>query len=133
MPDPTPLAILERVVRAMNAHDVDALVECFDERYRSEHTVHPRDNILGREAIRRKWARAFVELPDFRCEVIDMATQPGAVWVEWRWCGSQRDGSEMEWRGINIFGLHEDRIVWNRPYMELIERSGGPHAEDEGR
>ena len=34
-------AVIERLREAMNRHDPDAMVECFDPDYRSEQPAHP--------------------------------------------------------------------------------------------
>ena len=42
----------DRLVDATNAHDVDAMMECFDPDYRSEQPLHPRQA----SAVANRWA-----------------------------------------------------------------------------
>jgi hypothetical protein len=123
--------ILARVVLAMNSHDVHQLVGCFAPDYSSDHMVHLHQSISGHEAIRRKWQRTFKEVPDFQCEVVSFAMQPTVLWVEWQWRGHEVvERVEMKWRGVNIFGIDQEVIVWARPYMELVDSSEEANANE---
>jgi ketosteroid isomerase-like protein len=50
-------AVSERLVQAMNAHDLDAQVACFREDYRSEQPAHPARTFTGREQVRQNWSK----------------------------------------------------------------------------
>jgi hypothetical protein len=117
--------VLERLRDAQNRHDLDSFVDCFDPAYRSEQPVHPDRAFTGREQVRRNWAAVFDGVPDFRAELLGSAQAGDARWAEWYWNGTRVDGTRLEMRGVTIFGVQHDRIVWGRLYLEDVDRSGG--------
>ena len=117
--------VLERLRDAQNRHDLDAFVDCFDPAYRSEQPVHPDRAFTGREQVRRNWAAVFDGVPDFQAELLGSAQAGDARWAEWYWHGTRVDGTRLEMRGVTIFGIQHDRIVWGRLYLEDVDRSGG--------
>jgi hypothetical protein len=117
--------VLERLRDAQNRHDLDSFVDCFDPAYRSEQPVHPDRAFTGREQVRRNWAAVFDGVPDFQAELLGSAQAGDAHWAEWYWHGTRVDGTRLEMRGMTIFGIQQDRIVWGRLYLEDVDRSGG--------
>lgn len=45
--------------------------------------------------------------------------------MEWRMFGTRRDGTPMEFVGVNIFGVQDQQFVWGRIYTELVRDDGG--------
>jgi hypothetical protein len=43
--------VIARLEAAMNAHDVEAFVGCFDPRYESEQPIHPAKRFTGAEQV----------------------------------------------------------------------------------
>jgi hypothetical protein len=117
--------VLERLRDAQNAHDLDAFVACFDERYRSEQPVHPDRAFVGSDQVQTNWAAVFVGVPDFRAELLRSAHQGDTGWAEWHWHGTRTDGSRLAMRGVTIFGIRDDRIVWGRLYLEDVQGGQG--------
>ena len=117
--------VLERLRDAQNRHDLDAFVDCFDPAYRSEQPVHPDRAFTGREQVRRNWAAVFDGVPDFQAELLGSAQAGDAHWAEWYWHGTRVDGTRLEMRGVTIFGIQHDRIVWGRLYLEDVDHAGG--------
>jgi hypothetical protein len=58
---------------AMNARDIEAFVDCFDEDYESEQPVHPDRAFRGRGQVRANWSAIFDGVPDFRAELVASA------------------------------------------------------------
>jgi hypothetical protein len=116
MPD-----VLERLRDAQNAHDLDSFVACFDLHYRSEQPVHPDRAFVGADQVRRNWAEVFAGVPDFRAELLRSASQGDTGWAEWHWHGTRTDGTHLDMRGVTIFGVRDDRILWGRLYLEDVE------------
>jgi ketosteroid isomerase-like protein len=81
--------VAERLKAAMNAHDIDAFVACFDEQYESEQPVHPDRAFRGRDQVRRNWSAIFEGVPDFTAELITASAEGDTEWSEWRWRGTQ--------------------------------------------
>lgn len=117
-------ALLFKLKDALNAHDIEAFVACFDDNYYSEQPVHPDRTFQGREQVRRNWASNFDEMPDFSAQLIRHAINKDSIWTEWEWQGTRRDNSKLFMRGVMIIGVHEDKITWGRLYVEPVEMNG---------
>jgi ketosteroid isomerase-like protein len=109
---------------AMNAHDIEAFVSLFADDYDSEQPVHPDRAFQGREQVRANWSAIFSGVPDFRAELVDTAVEADAVWSEWRWDGTQEDGSRLEMAGVIIMSLRDGQIARARLYVEPVDRGG---------
>ena len=123
-PEGEPLAVLEGMARALNAHDLDEFVELFSPDYRSEQPAHPDRQFGGREQVRENWGGTFQDVPDFHADLLRSAVTGDTVWSEWDWYGTRKDGSPLEMRGIVLMGVQKGQIDWARLYMELVERDG---------
>ena len=126
--DPSPLAVLARLNAAMNRHDLEAFVACFDPQYESEQPAHPDRRFRGAAQVRSNWAAMFAGVPDFRAEIVRSAAAGETAWVEWRWCGTRADGSALDARGICVFGMPNGLIAWGRLCMEDVEVGSGIEA-----
>ena len=117
--------VIERLRDAQNAHDLDGFVACFDPRYRSEQPAHPDRAFVGSEQVRRNWAEVFAGVPDFQAELLRSAYQGDTGWAEWHWRGTRTDGTRLDMRGVTIFGVRDDRVVWGRLYLEDVDGGQG--------
>lgn len=111
--------VIEQLRDAMNQHDLEAMLECFDPDYRSEQPVHPNRGFGGKEQVRKNWAAIFESFPDFEAELPGKVSVQGTVWSEWRW-----SATGLNMAGITLFGVRDGRIVWGRLYMEPVEEDG---------
>jgi ketosteroid isomerase-like protein len=117
--------MMDRVLAAMNAHDLDAFVACFSPDYRSEQPAHPDRAFTGRDQVRENWTGVFAGVPDFRAELLASATTDGGVEIgEWHWHGAYTDGSPFAMQGVTVMGIERGQIAWGRLYMDVIERDG---------
>ena len=57
--------VIDRLVVAMNAHDLDAVAGLIHEDYRSEQPAHPGRAFAGRAQMLASWAAMFAGIPDF--------------------------------------------------------------------
>jgi ketosteroid isomerase-like protein len=119
-----PREILERLERAMNARDLDAMLACVHEDYQSEQPAHPERGFGGRDQVEKNWSALFESMPDFHAEMLDMAVHDEAAWTEWRWTGSRADGSRLDMRGVTLFRIEGGLIISGRLYMEEVEEAG---------
>ena len=126
--DHSPLAVLARLTAAMNRHDLEAFVACFEPGYESEQPSHPDRRFRGADQVRSNWAAIFAGVPDFRAEVVRSAAAGETAWVEWRWAGTRADGSRLAACGACVFGVPNGRIAWGRLYMEDVEEGSGIKA-----
>ena len=124
----SPLAVLEQLTAAMNRHDLGAFVACFDPDYESEQPAHPDRRFRGAAQVERNWAAMFAGVADFTADVVRSAATGEEVWVEWHWTGTRADGSNLDARGVCIFGVQRGRVAWGRLYMEDVEAGAGIDA-----
>ena len=108
----------------MSARDLDAMLACFHEDYRSEQPAHPDRAFGGRAQVRENWSRIFAGVPDFRADLVRAAADGDTVWSEWRWRGTHADSSPLDMAGVIVCGVRDDRLAWARLYVEPVERAG---------
>ena len=112
-------AVIERLREAINQHDPDAMVECFDPDYRSEQPAHP-NRIRYKEQVHKNWSGMFESYPDLKARVLRRSTEGDVVvWNEWLW-----SATGLRLAGVRVMGIREDRIAWARLYMEPVEEAG---------
>jgi hypothetical protein len=111
--------VLEQLHEAMNQHDLEAMLECFDPDYRSEQPLHPNRGFGGKEQVRKNWSAILGSFPDFEAELLGYTSSDKVVWSEWRW-----SATGLKMAGITLFGVREGRVVWGRLYMEPVEEDG---------
>ncbi len=91
--EPLPAEMLDRLVEATNAHDLDALVDCFAPDYVNETPVHPARGFVGADQVRRNWEQIFGLVPDLTATVSGYVVAADEVWSEWQMSGTRPDGS----------------------------------------
>jgi ketosteroid isomerase-like protein len=116
--------VAERLRDAMTARDIEAFVACFDEEYESEQPVHPDRAFRGRDQVRSNWSAIFEGVPDFTAELIATSVEGDTEWSEWRWRGTQSDGTPLDMAGVIVGGVREGRLRWARLYVEPVEQGG---------
>jgi ketosteroid isomerase-like protein len=116
--------VAERLRDAMNARDIEAFVECFDGEYESEQPVHPDRAFRGRDQVRSNWSAIFDGVPDFTAELIATSADGDTEWSEWRWRGTQSDGTPLDMAGVIVGGVRDGRLRWARLYVEPVEQGG---------
>ena len=122
-------AVLDKLVDATNAHDVEAVTACFAADYVNETPVHPSRSFRGNAQVRRNWGQIFAAAPDLRAGVLRRAVSDGrdgaVVWWVWEMRGTRRDGSTHVMRGVIVFGVAGGLIDWARFYLEPLDASVG--------
>lgn len=114
------MCVAERLRDAMNAHDLEAFLDCFSEDYRSEQPVHPGRGFGGRDQVRANWSSIFQGVPDFSADLVAHIHDEAQEWSEWRWTGTRRDDSPLDLAGVIVSGLVHGRMAWARLYMEPV-------------
>lgn len=120
-----PLDIVQRLVNATNAHDIDALVSCFSPDYVNETPAHPARGFRGTEQVRRNWTQLFHGIPNLTATVLTHAVDGHTAWTEWEMSGVRRDGVAHLMRGVIILGVTGETVAWGKFYLEPVEQSGG--------
>ena len=127
--DPTgPGALAGALAKAMNAHDIEAFVSVLVANDESQQPVHPDRAFQGRDQARANWSAVFSGVPDFHAEILASVTEGATVWTEWRWRGTQEDGSRLHMVGVIIFDVRGGRIARARLYVEPVEHGEGIDA-----
>ena len=119
------VAIVDRLVTAVNEHDLELLVACFAEGYVNETPAHPSRGFVGREQVRRNWEQILARVPDVRARVVRACVGEGAVWTEWELSGTRRDSSPFLMRGVVIYQVSDDSLTAARLYLEPVEPDAG--------
>ena len=79
--------VLARLHEAMNRHDLEAFVACFDAAYRSEQPAHPDRAFGGVEQVRKNWSTLFSGIADFHGDLLRSCSDGKVIWAEWEWRG----------------------------------------------
>ncbi len=120
-----PGALVDRLCRATNAHDLEGLVACFAPDYRNETPAHPDRGFTGSAQVRKNWQQIFATIPDLNAEVLHCVVDGDTAWSEWEHRGTRPDGSRHVMRGVIIFGVESAVARWARFYLEPVQLGGG--------
>ena len=120
-----PAVVVERLLEAVNAHDLEAMVGCFADDYRNETPAHPQRGFRGSGQVRRNWTQIFAGVPDLRARLPRTAVDGDTVWTEWDISGTRGDGAAFLMRGVVIFGVADAAITSARFYLEPVEETSG--------
>jgi ketosteroid isomerase-like protein len=123
--DQSPVAVVQRLLEAINAHDLEAMVACFADDYVNEWPAHPQRGFRGSQQVRRNWSQLFAGVPDLRARLPRMTVDGDTVWTEWDLAGTRQDGVAFLMRGVSIFGVADGRLAWVRFYLEPVEEASG--------
>ena len=116
--------LVQRLERAINDHDLDAVVACFSADYHNETPVHPARSFRGRDQVRHNWQQILGSLPDLRAVLLRWTVDNGTIWAEWDWSGTRADGAPLTMRGVTVLGVDRDTAEWARFYMEPVSDDG---------
>ena len=122
--------LVERLVTAMNRHDLEGAASLFAEDYRSEQPAHPGRAFVGRAQMQANWQAMFAGIPDFQAELVRAVDDGDTTWTEWVWSGSRRDGKPFDVRGVALFQIEDDKIRSARLYLEDVDQTGGGIEDD---
>lgn len=115
----------------MRAHDLEAAVSCFAPDYQDEAPARRGESVTGRDQVCKNFGALFQDIPDLRAELLSSAVEENTVWIEWRMHGTRRDGTSMEFVGVNIFEVRDGQFSRGRIYTELVRDAGGIEAQIE--
>lgn len=119
-------AVVDRLVQAINGHDLDAVVSCFASDYVNETPVHPQRGFRGNRQVRTNWTRILAGVPDIEATVLRQAENDDQVWTEWDLSGTRlEDGGPFVMRGVAILAIKNDVISSARFYLEPAEETSG--------
>lgn len=116
---------LQRLVDAVNGHDLPSLVACFADDYQNETPAHPEREFRGRDQVHRNWTHLFAGVPDIRAHVPRFVLDGTTAWTEWQLAGTRQDATAFEMAGVVIFELTDGLIRSATFYLEPVEQSSG--------
>lgn len=76
--------VVERLVAAMNEHDLGRMIALFHPAYESRQPAHPGRAFTGREQVRANWAAMSGGVPGVRAEVVRTVQDGELNWSESR-------------------------------------------------
>jgi ketosteroid isomerase-like protein len=117
-------AVLDRLTAAQNEHDLERMLACFHDDYRSEQPRFPSRTFQGIDQVRANWSALLDAIPDFHAEVLRSAADGDTVFTEVHWTGTKADGTPLDERGVLIAGIRDDRIAWGRLYIDEVQPDG---------
>jgi hypothetical protein len=115
--------LLERLVTALNEHDLESLIACFHLDYLSEQPAHPARSFTGRDNVARNWAWVFDQFEDFQANLLDVSVRDTTIWTEWQWWGTDQSGIRVEVRGVMIFEVENSVFRSGRLYLEPVSNA----------
>jgi ketosteroid isomerase-like protein len=122
--DTNPVAVVERLRDATNAHDLEGIVACFAADYHNDTPVHPARGFVGKEQVRRNWTQIFAAIPDVSTAILAIAVDRDTVWSEWEHRGTRSDGSLHLMRGVIVFGVRAGVVATARFFLEPVDDTG---------
>ena len=114
-------AVIDRLVDAINKHDLDAMTACFDPDFGCVWPAHPARSFTGRDQVRRNWETVFRTRPNVKATVAGHARTGDEIWAEWEFVGTEQDGTPWHQRGVIVVVINGDVIAQARFYMEPVE------------
>jgi ketosteroid isomerase-like protein len=115
--------VVDRLIAALNAHDLEAAAALMHEDYHSEQPAHPGRAFVGRAQMHANWKTILEGIPDFHAELIRSVDDGDTTWSEWSWSGHRAEGQDLQVRGVTLFKVRDGKIASGRLYMEDVERS----------
>lgn len=116
-----PVAVVEGLRDATNAHDLGAIVACFAGDYRNDTPLHPARGFTGQTQVARNWAQILGAIPDVSTRIVASVADGEAVWSEWEHRGTRPDGSAHLMRGVIIFIVRHGLIASARFFLEPVD------------
>lgn len=121
--------VVQRLARATNEHDLEAIVACFATDYVNETPAHPGRGFVGSAQVRKNWSHILRGVPDIQARVLALHADGDTVWSEWEMEGTRRDGAPHMMRGVSIFDVRDSLIQTARFYLEPVDLDSGPVEE----
>ncbi len=122
--EPT-VEILEALLDAFNAHDLDAIMRFFVEDCVLEMPRGPGPagrRFEGRDGVRDGLAGRFAGIPDVHYGDDRHWVSGNRACSEWLLTGTTTAGERIEVRGCDLFEFRDDKIVRKDSYWKIVER-----------
>jgi ketosteroid isomerase-like protein len=115
-------SVVDRLVDAINRHDLERVTDCFAPTFAMVWPAHPARSFTGRDGVRRNWEAIFQAHPEIQVTLTTRAQSGDEIWGEWEFKAESRDGGPTFWqRGVVIVSVESNLIAQSRFYMEPVE------------
>ncbi|MEV5569674.1 nuclear transport factor 2 family protein [Spirillospora sp. NPDC052269] len=114
-------SVADRLLDAINKHDIDALEACFAPMFECDWPAHPARSFTGSKQVRRNWEAIFASHPTVQARIFGRARTHDDLWAEWEFMSDVDNGVKFWQRGVIIVKVEGDRIAQARFYMEPVE------------
>jgi steroid delta-isomerase-like uncharacterized protein len=116
------LEVVERYVAALNAHDVDGVLDCVTDDYTSEHVATLGSGLRGKRAYRERLPAFLAEFDDLHYEIEDTIVDGDRAAVAYRmscrWRGETGAARSVALRGLFRFRIEEGRVAQRVDYWD---------------
>lgn len=123
--DAANLRTMERMAEAFNRHDVDAILECFDDQavFETSHGLEPwGERFEGKASIRVAIENIFRTLSDIQfIEPVRWVVGDRGV-AEWTCVATTPKGNRMKVRGCDLFVFRNSKVVRKDTYFKNVTR-----------
>lgn len=124
-----PMNVIERLLAATNAHDVERIADCFSDGYTLESPLHPARSFRGKEQVRRNWTQILGAVRDLDARMVASARNGDTAWTEWHMKGTRPDGTAHDMRGVFIFRVQNESIIDGRMFFEAVDAANVDMSE----
>lgn len=115
---------IDRLLGAINAHDIDVLSSCFASTYAVTFPANPDRSFTGRDQVRRNWEALFERYPHIQATATPWVHNGDEIWAEWEFRSDSGERPQFWQRGVIIAVVHRNVIASARFYMEPVTAPG---------
>lgn len=117
--------VANNYVDCVNRRDIDSLLKLMCDDYHSDQPLHPGRSFQGVDIVRQNHEALFSVYDDIKVTVKSVASSDQKdlteAFLEVEWALKKKDGSQLQWKGVIIFGLApNDALAYGRLYMEPV-------------
>ena len=117
-------ALLQDLLDAFNAHDVDAVMACFADDCVMDMPRGPAPGglrLVGKDQVREGVQSRFDGIPDIHYGDDRHFVCGDRAASEWTIRGTKRDGERIEVRGCDLFELADGKITRKDSFWKIVE------------
>jgi ketosteroid isomerase-like protein len=121
----TRVDVLERVAAGFNAHDLDAIMDCFTEDCVFEAPRGPDSwgrRFRGQQEVREGFAARFAGIPDVHYGDATHFVAGDRGVSEWVLTGTTTDGERIEVVGCDLWAFEGDKVARKNSFWKIVER-----------
>lgn len=122
--DQVSIETLEAIMKAFNAHDVDAIMEFFADDCSFDTSRGPEPwgrRLVGKAAIRDGMAALFARTPDVHYDADRHWVHGNLAVSEWLVTGTTTDGATVRVRGCDHWEFRDQKIVRKDAYWKIVD------------